>query len=104
MLQQEANDKLLKQAEEPRALAHKQFTESMARMQVEQEKTIQEAARLRDKYAKSSEMEQVSYDSMMNKVESNQSNNVVNLQLAFLMKKTQKYERDLREINEKHEE
>jgi hypothetical protein len=29
---------------------------------------------------------------------------VVNLQLAFLLKKTQKYERNLREINEKHEE
>ncbi len=37
-MQQAANDKLLKQAEEHRALAQKQFTEGMARMQAEQEK------------------------------------------------------------------
>ncbi len=103
-LQHEANEKLLKQAEEHRALAQKQFTDSMTRMQTEHEKTIEEATRIRDEYAKSAAMAQVSYDSMMNKVESNQSTNVVKLQMAFLLKKTQKYERDLKEISEKHEE
>jgi hypothetical protein len=43
-MQQAANDKLLKQVEEHRVLAQKQFTEGMARMQAEQEKTITEAA------------------------------------------------------------
>jgi hypothetical protein len=76
-LQHEANEKLLKQAEEHRALTQKQFTESMARMQAEQEKTIKEAVRIRDEYAKSAKMAQVSYDSMMDKVESNQSTNVL---------------------------
>ena len=52
-LQHEASDKLLKQAEEHRALAQKQFTDSMARMQAEHKKTIEEATRIRDEYAKS---------------------------------------------------
>ncbi len=76
----------------------------MARMQAEQEKTIAEAARIRDEYAQSAKMAQVSYDSLMNKVENNQSSNVASLQMACLLKRTLKYERDIQEINEKHEE
>jgi hypothetical protein len=103
-MQQVANDKLLKQAEEHRVLAQKQFTEGMARMQAEQEKIIAEAARIRDEYSQSAKMAQVSYDSLINKVENNQSLNVVTLQMACLLKRSKKYEQDLLEINEKHEE
>ena len=49
-------------------------------------------------------MAHISYDSLMNKVENNQSSNVVSLQMACLLKRSQKYEQDLQEINEKHEE
>ncbi len=103
-MQQAANERLLQQAEEHRVLAQKQFTEGMARMQAEQEKTIAEAARIRDDYANSAKMAQVNFDSLMNKVEGKQNPNVVSLQMACVMKRTQKYERDLKEINEKHEE
>ena len=61
-LQQAANEKLLQQAEEHRALAQKQFTEGMARMQAEQEKTIADAARIRDEYAQSAKMAQVNFN------------------------------------------
>ena len=71
-------------------------------MQKEQEKTIAEAARIRDEYANSARMAQVSYDTLMDKVEGKQNSNVISLQMACLMKRTQKYERDLREINDKH--
>jgi hypothetical protein len=90
--QQAANDRLLQQAEEHRVLAQKQFTEEMARMQAEQEKTIAEAARIRDEYAHSAKMAQVSYDNLINKVESTQSPNVASLQMACLLKRTLKYE------------
>ncbi len=73
-------------------------------MQAEHEKTIMEATRIRDEYANSAKLAQVTHDDLMNKVENNQSSNVVSLQMAGLLKRTQKYERDLREINEKHEE
>jgi hypothetical protein len=46
-MQQAANEKLLQQAEEHRVIAQRQFTEGMARMQKEQEKTIAEAARIK---------------------------------------------------------
>ena len=52
-LQQAANESLMKQAEEHRVLAQKQFAEGMARMQAEQEKAITEAARIRNEYAHS---------------------------------------------------
>jgi hypothetical protein len=103
-MQEAANDRLLQQAEEHRALAQKQFTEGMARMQAEQEKTISEAARIRDEYAQSARMAQISYESLMNRVENNQSSNVVSLQMSCLKKRSEQYERDLKEINEKHEE
>ena len=79
-LQQAANEKLLQQAEEHRALAQKQFTEGMARMQAEQEKTIAEAARIRNEYANSAKMAQVNFDGLMNKVEGKQNPNVISLQ------------------------
>jgi hypothetical protein len=102
--QQAANDRLLKQAEEHRVLAHKQFTEGLARMQAEQEKTIIEAARIRDEYSQSAKMAHVSYDSLMKRVEDNKGPNVVNLQISCLLKRSKQYEKDLQELNEKHEE
>ncbi len=73
-------------------------------MQAEQEKTIAEAARIRDEYAQSARMAQISYDSLMYKVENSQSSNVVSLQMACLLKRSKQYEQDLQEITEKHEE
>jgi hypothetical protein len=48
MAQREQNEKLVKQAEEHRELVQKEFTESMLRMKTEHDKTILEAARIRD--------------------------------------------------------
>ena len=101
-LQEAANDRLLRQAEEHRALAHKQFTEGMARMQAEHEKTIADAARIRDEYAQSAKMAQFSYASMVSKVESSHGSNVVGMQMDCLLKRSKQYELDLQEITEKH--
>ena len=73
-------------------------------MQAEQEKTIAEAARIRDEYANSAKMAQVNFYGLMNKVEGKQNPNVISLQMACLLQKTQRYERDLQEISDKHEE
>ncbi len=72
-------------------------------MQAEQEKTITEAARIRDDYSNSAKKAQVSYDVLMNRVEVNQSSNVVSLQMACLLKRTQKYERDEEELQDKED-
>jgi hypothetical protein len=79
-LQQDANERLLQQAEEHRVLAQKQFTDGLARMQAEQEKTIAEAARIRDEYAaNSAKLAQVNFDSLMSKVEGKQKPNIMGL-------------------------
>ena len=101
-MQEAANDKLLQQAEEHRDLAQKQFTEAMRRMQAEQERTISEAARIRDAYASSAKQAQVSFDSMMTRVENNQSANIISRQMACLKARSEKYELELQEISEKH--
>jgi hypothetical protein len=53
MAQSEASDKLAKQAERHRELLKKEFIQSMERMEAEHEKTITEAIKSRDKYARS---------------------------------------------------
>ena len=62
----------------------------MARMQAEQEKTIAEAARIRDEYANAARLAPVTFDSLMEKVEGKQNPNVISLQMACLMQRTQK--------------
>ena len=101
-MQEAANDKLLQQAEEHRDLAQKQFTEAMGRMHAEQERTISEAARIRDAYASSAKLAQFSFDSMMTRVENNQSSNIISRQMACLKQRSEKYELELQEISEKH--
>jgi hypothetical protein len=49
-------------------------------------------------------MAQISYASMISKVENNQSSNIVSLQMDCLLKRSKQYEQDLQDINEKHEE
>ena len=61
-------------------------------------------ARIRNEYANSAKMAQVNFDGLMNKVEGKQNPNVISLQMACLLRRTQKYERDLQEISDKHEE
>ena len=103
-LQQAANESLMKQAEEHRVLAQKQFAEGMARMQAEQEKAITEAARIRNEYAHSAKMAQVNFDSLMSKVEGKHNPNVMSLQMTLLKQKAQKHERELQDINDRHKE
>ncbi len=55
LAQSEASDKLAKQAERHRELLEKEFTQSMEHMKAEHEKTITEAIKSRDKYARSAQ-------------------------------------------------
>ncbi len=79
MAQREQNEKFVRQAEEHRELVQKEFTESMQRMKAEHDKTIKEAARIRDEYEVSARMARDTYDQMIQRVEGNQNVNVYNL-------------------------
>ena len=51
MAQQDANEKLVKQAEQHRELMEKEFTANLARIREEPQKTIDETIRIRDECA-----------------------------------------------------
>ncbi len=104
MAQREQNEKLVKQAEEHRELVQKEFTESMLRMKAEHDKTIQEAARIRDEYAMSARMAQDTHDQMIQKIEGQQNANIFGLQVECLKKRANNLERELNEVMERHEE
>ncbi len=81
----------------------KEFTESMHRMKAEHDKTIREAARIRDEYEVSARMAKDTYDQMIQKVEGHQNVNVFNLQMECLMKRANNFEKELNEVMGKHE-
>ncbi len=101
--QREQNEKLVRQAEDHRELVEKEFSESMQRMKAEHDKTIQEAARIRDEYAISARMTHETYDQMIQKVEGQQHARVFGLQVDCLKKRANNLERELTEVMEKHE-
>ncbi len=75
----------------------------MQRMKAEHDKTIQEAARIRDEYAISDRMAHETYDQIIQKVEGQQSSRVFGLQVDCLKKRANNLERELTEVMEKHE-
>jgi hypothetical protein len=103
MAQRKQNEKLVKQAEQHRELVQKEFTESMHRMKAEHDKTIREAARIRDEYKVSARMAKDTYDQMIQRVEGHQNVNVYNLQMECLMKRANNFEKELNEVMGKHE-
>jgi hypothetical protein len=104
MAQSEASDKLAKQAERHRKLLEKEFTQSMERMRAEHEKTITEAIKSRDKYARSALEATNTVEQTMQKIDQAQCDNVINFQLECLKKRAQKYEQRLQDVTEKYEE
>ncbi len=73
-------------------------------MKVEHEKTITQAVKIRDKYARSALEATTSVEQTMQKIDQAQSDNVINFQLECLRKRAQKYEQQLHEVTEKYEE
>jgi hypothetical protein len=55
MAQTEASDKLMKQAEQHREALEKEFKQNMERMKAEHDRAINEAMKIRDNYARSTE-------------------------------------------------
>jgi hypothetical protein len=104
MAQIEASDKLAKQAERHRELLEKEFTQSMERMKAEHEKTITEAIKSRDKYARSALEATNTVEQTMQKIDQAQCDKVINFQLECLKKRAQKYEQELQDVTEKYEE
>ncbi len=104
LAQSEASDKLMKQAEQHREALEKEFKLNMERMKAEHDRAINEAMRIRDNYARSAQEAASAVNQTIQKIDQVQSDKVVNFQLETLKKRALKFERQLVEATEKHEE
>ncbi len=104
MAQSEASDKLIKQAEQHREALEKEFKLNMERMKAEHDRAITEAMKIRDNYARSAQEAAGAVNQTIQKIDQVQSDKVVNFQLETLKKRALKFERQLAEAAEKHEE
>jgi hypothetical protein len=104
MAQSEASDKLMKQAEQHREALEKEFKLNMERMKAEHNRAITEAMKIRDNYARSALEAAGAVNQTIQKFDQAQGDKVVNFQLETLKKRALKFERQLAEAAEKHEE
>jgi hypothetical protein len=104
MAQSDASDKLMKQAEQHREALEKELKLNMERMKAEHDRAITEAMKIRDNYARSAQEAAGAVNQTIQKFDQAQGDKVVNFQLETLKKRALKFERQLAEAAEKHEE
>ena len=103
MAQHDANEKLVKQAEKHREIMEKEFTESLARVKMENQRTIDETIRIRDELVQMCKPKISVEDDYLQRVDDNQSPEIARMRLEVMSKKAARCERELRESEERHE-
>jgi hypothetical protein len=103
MAQHDANEKLVKQAERHREIMEKEFTENLARIKVENQRTIDETIRIKDELVQIRKPKISVEDDYVRRIDENQSPELVRLQLDLMRKKAGRCANELREIEERHE-
>jgi hypothetical protein len=103
MAQQDANEKLVKQAERHREIMEKEFTEGLARVKMENQRTIDETIRIRDELMQMCKPKISEEEDYLRRVDDNQSPEIARIQLEVLRKKAARCEKELRENEERHE-
>ena len=103
MAQQDANEKLVKQAEQHRELMEKEFTANLARIREEHQKTIDETIRIRNDCARLYEATNGLGEDYLQKIDEHQGGELVRIQLEFMRKRAERYAQEIRDNAERHE-
>jgi hypothetical protein len=103
MAQQDANEKLVKQAEQHRDLMEKEFTANLARIRKEHQKTIDETIRIRNECAQLYEATNDLGEDYLQKIDEHQGGELVRIQLEFMKKRADRYAQEIRDNAERHE-
>jgi hypothetical protein len=103
MAQHDANETLVKQAERHREIMEKEFTKNLARIKLENQRTIDETIRIRNEFAQLCKPKISLEDDYLRRVDEKQSPELVRLQLDFMRKKADRCEKELHKNKERHE-
>jgi hypothetical protein len=101
MAQNEAQQRLVAQAERHRETLEKEFTLNLERIKEENQKTLDQTIRIREELMKS--CQPVNNAGMLEKMEGNQGEEIVKFQLKFMQARAERLEKDLQDNKEKHE-
>jgi hypothetical protein len=100
MAQNEAQQKLVAQAEKHRETLEKEFTLNLKRIREENQKTLEQTIRIREELIRS--CKPVNNDGMLENIEGNQGAEIIKCQLRLMKAQRDRLERELRDNREKH--
>jgi hypothetical protein len=100
MAQNEAQQKLVAQAEKHRETLEKEFTLNLKRIREENKKTLEQTIRIREELIRS--CQPVNNDGMLENIEGNQGAEIIKCQLRLMKAQRDRLERELRDNREKH--
>jgi hypothetical protein len=103
MAQNDIHERMIKQAEQQRELLEKEFTQSSASIKAEHEKTISEATKVRNYFAQLCQLANNNVEDKLQKIDDKQGTCLVKFQLDFMKKKANRFEKELQEAAERHE-
>jgi hypothetical protein len=101
MAQNEAQQKLVAQAEMHREKLEKEFTLNLERIRAENQKTLDQTVRIREELAKS--CQPIINAGMLEKIEGNQGAEIVKFQLKLMQAQRDRLEQELQSNIERHE-
>jgi hypothetical protein len=101
MAQNEAQQKLVAQAEKHRETLEEEFTLNLKRIREENQKTLDQTVRIREELIRS--CQPVNNDGMLEKIEGNQGAEIVKYQLKLMKAQRDRLELELQKRRERHE-
>ncbi len=101
MAQNEAQQKLVAQAEKYRETLEEEFTLNLKRIREENQKTLDQTVRIREELIRS--CQPVNNDGMLEKIEGNQGAEIIKYQLKLMKAQKDRLELELQNSRERHE-
>jgi hypothetical protein len=95
MTQQDANEKLVKQAVQHREMMEKEYTANLARIRLDHQKTMDETIRIRDECAQLYEATNDLEEDYLQKIDEHQGGELVRIQLEVMKKMTDRYAQEI---------
>ncbi len=102
MAQHDANEKLVKQAERHREIMEKEFTENLARIKMENQRTIDETIRIRDEFVQMCKPTISVEDDYLRRIDGSQSPQIMRMRLDVMSNKIARCKNEIFENEERH--